>query len=97
MKLFRQGDVLLKEIEEIPMDAEKVRSKILVRGEVTGHAHRLRNGQVLKKDNQMFVKLEQETELVHQEHRTILLPKGFYEIIRQREYIAGQKTRLVLD
>ncbi len=93
----RQGDVLLKRIESLPKGLIKQKSLILVYGEATGHSHRLKAGQVLTdKDGLMFLKLAKATELVHEEHGTIKLPKGFYAVIRQREY-TPEEIRTVID
>jgi hypothetical protein len=42
MKIYRQGDVLIKRIKAVPQNTAKVReSGILAFGEVTGHCHRV--------------------------------------------------------
>lgn len=98
MKTFRQGDVLIHEIDRLPDNLSKVTSKTLVYGEVTGHSHRLQKGQVWKDDkDNLFLDVTTPTMIVHEEHKPIKLDKGFYAIIRQREYTSADMTRLVID
>lgn len=95
MKMFRQGDVLIRQINEIPNDLVPVPKDqgrvILAYGEVTGHAHAV-IGPVeflaadLQEMNERFLRVEQEAQVVHEEHDTIVLPPGNYEVVRQREY-----------
>lgn len=47
MKLYRQGDVLIKKISMLPEKSIKQKLEgdiILAHGEVTGHAHRIKDG-----------------------------------------------------
>ena len=44
--VVRHGDLLVREIEGIPDDAEKVEGNVLAYGEATGHKHRLNTEQV---------------------------------------------------
>lgn len=93
MKVFRQGDVLIKEIESIPETAKKANPKngkwILAEGEATGHHHAitLMTGILFIDElNRMFLHTEKSCELTHQEHGPITIPAGNFEVIRQREY-----------
>ena len=93
MRIYRQGDVLLREVQ-IPTGAQPITTDILVRGEATGHAHRVRGMQVLQHEQRMFVRGE--GQLTHEEHDLVTVPKGDYEVLRQREY-NPQQNRLVQD
>lgn len=96
--IARQGDVLIKRVAEIPEGLKKVpldRGRvILAYGEVTGHAHVV-VGDVefltadLEDMEGRFLRVEQEAQVVHDEHDTVILPPGEYEIIRQREYTSA--------
>lgn len=44
----------------------------------------------------VFVYVEEESRLVHQEHDTLLIPAGAYRVVRQREY-APLDLRAVMD
>lgn len=102
----RQGDVLIVSTDGIPAGATPVAREdgrlILAHGEVTGHAH------VVDSDTALFLatdldemadrylKIEQECQVVHDEHEPITLPPGDYIVRRQREY-APEAIRNVAD
>lgn len=102
-KIYRQGDVLIVEVDEvpkeglapIPVDQE---SNILAYGEVTGHAHRLshKTSQFFEHSSgARYLTVPKEAPLAHEEHDTIVLPKGNYRIIQQVEY--QKEFRSVVD
>ena len=69
----------------------------LLYGEITSHRHLLEtNGdiKVIKKINQFPVifSITRNSILTHPEHKTIEIPKGNYEVTRQREYDPYQKA-----
>jgi hypothetical protein len=89
MKIYRQGDVLLVE-SKLPEGSKKVKRAgdvILAYGEVTGHAHRLAEGTVTEHQaaGRRFITTKG-ANLTHEEHSTITLPRGTYEVIQQVEY-----------
>ena len=104
-KLYRQGDVLVREVTEIPTGLKKVPLDkgrvILAYGEVTGHAHAVL-GDVeflaadLKEMQDRFLRVEQEAQIVHEEHSTITLPPGLYEVVRQREYTSADMAPMMV-
>lgn len=97
LKLFRQGDVLIREraepvaiAAEVPRDNDRV---ILAYGEVTGHAHAIRNpkAKLFRDDGNggstyLSVTDPAGVALQHEEHATIMLPPGNYDVTIQREY-----------
>jgi len=92
---FRQGDVLLVRIAEVPEGASR-KDNILALGEATGHHHMLEGGEVLIKDGTQYVVARQQTRVVHQEHSQIQIPKGNYKVVLQHEY-SPQENRRVMD
>ncbi len=91
---YRQGDVLIRRIDSInkinPMEREQGRV-ILAHGEVTGHAHAITDKAVrqyrTKAPGVTALEIRQAIAMLrHEEHGTIEIPKGTYEVIRQREY-----------
>lgn len=88
MKIYRQGDVVIKP-SEIPV-AKKDKSKTLAEGEVTGHAHRISKGRAdIYKTlaGLIFLKvLSDFATISHEEHEDINLPMGDYSVIIQREF-----------
>ncbi len=93
-KMFRQGDVLIMEIPQMPPNAAEVHDEVLVlaEGELTGHAHRvrLRNGtRGFRRGAHLFLKSDRAFRVDHEEHKPIDLPPGNYKIINQRVYLYG--------
>lgn len=91
MKLYRQGDVLIRQIKSLPAQkATKRESGILAFGEVTGHAHKvetLTQAEVLEIGNDLYLRVSEEgVRIVHDEHAPIELPAGNYEVTIQKEY-----------
>lgn len=97
MKQYRQGDVLI-ETASVPKDAKPLTTKIVERGEATGHKHEFLNGGVtlLESRGEMFIAATEPSPLVHDEHDTIIIPEGTYRVIRQREF-DGTQERNVYD
>lgn len=92
-KLFRHGDLGIKQISKLPKNLKKLNSNVLAEGEMTGHNHQL----VAKRQdliqlyedadgNKYFEVKEDEAKLTHQEHKTITIEKGFYVVTKEREY-----------
>lgn len=105
MRIFRQGDVLIRQVAEIPEGLKQVPldagRTILAYGEVTGHAHAVVGDvELLASDiaemEQRFLRVEQEATVVHEEHDTITLPPGLYEVGIQVEY-SPEEIRTVAD
>jgi hypothetical protein len=94
MGLLRQGDVLLIPLARIPDDAfvvEQGSRIVLAEGEATGHEHAVLGERVElieADDGTLYVEVvgRERAKLVHEEHETILLQPGPYEVRRQREY-----------
>ena len=101
VKMYRQGDILLREIEVIPEGVKSSNNDVILRGEATGHAHRIVNGTIFTRETfrseEMYVEAKLEAALIHEEHNTIQVEAGFYEVIRQREYDPESQSRLVED
>lgn len=99
---YRQGDVLIRRIEAIPLRRRAVAEGepariVLAFGEQTGHSHtiearpdeaRLRKSTPTRREpERTFLEvLSPSVTLNHDEHEPIEIPQGDYEIIRQREY-----------
>jgi len=98
MELIRSGDVLLEKVGKIKIKMKTAKDVVLAEGEVTGHRHVLL-GQTLvgQYGNERYVQLENEAELVHEEHDTVIVPKGTYKVRLQREVNLADEVRQVLD
>lgn len=96
--MARQGDVLFTKVEQLPEGIERQKSNVIVEGETTGHAHRLVDGRILVGAlGAMYLDVVRATRVVHEEHHAITLEPGYYRIQRQREYVAPDIERMVLD
>lgn len=103
VKMYRQGDVLIREVKSIPAGGKVRKSGHILEGEVTGHIHRVAESQlagaeVLECGDGLFLSVTDEggISIIHEEHKPILLPPGNYEIVRQREY-SPEEVRNVAD
>lgn len=105
--LWRQGDVFIESVEEIPASAAVQVDVVLAEGEITGHQHRILDPMSARmwryRDAMYFEVVADFAQLVHNEHATIWLERGMYHVWRQREYSPGQfdkngnEFRFVLD
>ena len=100
----RHGDLRLKklEINTVPSDTKKLGGNIIAEGEKTGHNHKL-VGSVQLYANKVgtdvkYIEVLEDTKLVHQEHDTIPMEKGIYELIHEQEFSpAEEMTQRVID
>jgi hypothetical protein len=92
IKHYRQGDVLISQIEALPKGSQTKReSGVVAYGEATGHAHCVcveEGAEVLEIAGGLFVRVtsEEGVSIVHAEHRALRLPRGDYRVTIQREY-----------
>jgi hypothetical protein len=96
--MLRQGDVLI-----IPSDTEFTGTKLshltLAEGEVTGHRHRISNGEaeLFESEGVLYLKILSPTAILsHEEHAQVTIPQGNWEIRIQREY-SPEGLRYVVD
>lgn len=111
MRLYRQGDVLLKATRKTVSDQATVITDqgrtILAYGEVTGHAHEVIADTMTddvvpaqqlfeEPDGSRLLVVRGPATLRHEEHAPIAIPSGCYEVVRQREY-SPEAIRNVAD
>lgn len=108
--MYRQGDVLIVSLDESEVPAHLVDAPgeprdargrmVLALGEVTGHAHAVQGpGRLMREAGvfgPMLLHLPDGGRVVHEEHAAIPLSKGWYRVVRQREYAPGA-VRIVAD
>jgi hypothetical protein len=102
-KIYRQGDVLIEEIDSIDAGLEMKPAGervILAEGEATGHHHSVQttDSDLFGEDvnGVKFLNLCKDSVLTHQEHGPINLGAGTYRVTRQREY-SPEEIRNVAD
>lgn len=101
MNIWRQGDVLLVQVEEtvegktIPREGGKI---VLAHGEVTGHSHAVADRAVkfVQVGTDRFLTSDKPFVVKHQEHAPISVPAGTFKVVRQREY-SPEFIRTVAD
>jgi hypothetical protein len=95
MQPIRQGDVILLPVQQAVSAAalqelgQELPHLILAEGEVTGHKHRVSEGeaQLYEKDGTLYLRVISDTALLtHEEHKTISIPQGTWMVRIQREY-----------
>lgn len=107
---YRHGDLSFHPIKEVPRDVIEIIHNgkyVLARGEHTGHQHvlTLDKPEELKifKDatGRMFFAISEKTRnavITHEEHKTIVLEPGIYEMRHEREFdYCLNETRKVQD
>jgi len=98
MQPLRQGDVLLIPASK-PTTGKRLDHLTLAEGEVTGHRHRISQGeaQLYERNGTLYLKVLSPTALLtHEEHHPITIPQGDWQVRIQREY-EPQGWRYVAD
>lgn len=89
MNPLRQGDVLLIPTQQQQSLEQKLPHLTLAEGEVTGHKHRITDGnaELYEKEGTLYLRVLSETALLtHEEHSEIKVTKGLWMVRIQREY-----------
>jgi hypothetical protein len=109
-EMYRQGDVLFVRVDR-PPKLRPTNTDVVVEGEATGHAHRVKHGSLhadasMWNQPDLYVEAGPKTRIVHEEHGPIALEPGFWKVVRQIEYderaqrgreIGGPDFRFVKD
>jgi hypothetical protein len=85
-EVYRQGDVLFFKIPELPKEAEIKSNALKIEGE-NGHTHLMQSVVVATKGQQTCIEVQQPTEILHEEHGTLLVPQGIYQVRQTRSYL----------
>lgn len=100
--IYRQGDVLIVRTDHSTDGFTEVLREngrvVLAHGEATGHAHAIKtpDARLFMEDGggRGLLHVPSGADVVHEEHKTIALPPGLYEVRRQREFDAGAVRRV---
>ena len=91
--IARHGDVDIKQIKELPKGLKKIKGTTLALGEVTGHHHTLvkeRESQSIlvfeSTEGIKYFQINEPTSLTHQEHKTLVVNPGIYEVKIEQEF-----------
>ena len=97
---YRHGDVLIEAVDSLPKVREKLPHTILAHGEVTGHCHRIKESSeadLYATSEGIYLHVRAASvSVVHEEHNTVTLTRGYYRVWRQREY-SPKEIRIVRD
>ena len=99
MRQYRQGDVLMVQTK-LPAGAkaaDKPGDVILAYGEVTGHAHRIKERDKVRMWDagaERFLQVLEDTALTHEEHAPVMLHPGVYRLPQQVEYTPAEIRRV---
>jgi hypothetical protein len=91
------GDVLYKSVDSFPMLRKKVAGNLIHKGQ--NHHHTIKGKFALtEKDGTMFIEAKADCKLEHEEHATIVLPKGKYkkDIVVEYDHFL-EESRQVID
>jgi hypothetical protein len=98
--MWRQGDIFIAPVPQIPKGATSLPHSTLAEGEVTGHSHRVDGhgvARLFSHPTSLYLEiLAESATVVHDEHGPITLPTGTYRVWRQREY-SPEAIRIVRD
>jgi len=89
---IRHGDIPLYPINELPNGLKEMENKgsyILAEGETTGHKHVIVSEglQVFySADGRLYLKVKNQGNITHQEHKTLTVLPGIYEVGKEIEY-----------
>ena len=86
-KIYRHGDLLIRQVKKIPESATQLSTNIVAHGE-NGHSHKLHGSHQVYEipDKQILFEAKQDLSLKHQQHDTLKISKGNYVILHEREH-----------
>ena len=86
-KIYRHGDLLIRQVKKIPESATQLSTSIIAHGE-NGNTHQLHGSyQVFETpDKQIVFQAKQDLSLKHQEHSMLKISKGNYVVVHEREH-----------
>ncbi len=99
--MYRHGDIMIAQVSRMPDELLRRHSAVLARGEATGHSHRIADSSTVElfdgdETGVGYLRvLTDSADLVHDEHKTIQLPRGVYRFWHQREYTPKEIRRIV--
>lgn len=104
MTMYRHGDVLLIRRDDVTTKEGRQAEVVVAEGEVTGHAHRVRGEAVQLREQQgrtfagrLLLDVPRGGVITHEEHRTIVLEPGTYEVRHQRTLTSSGAWERVRD
>jgi hypothetical protein len=88
--LYRQGDVILEQVDfnikDLELYGRLISDRIEIRSE-NGHSHIMRDVKLYRYSGRQLVVVEQPTQLIHEQHPTIVIEPGVYQIRFVRDWL----------
>jgi len=104
MKQIQHGDVLIREIEKLPMEVQRVERQgiglVLAEGEATGHHHVItdKGASLYELKGELYLEVTEPVTIIHDEHKPLPIPIGVYQVGRVKEYdYLREMERRVVD
>lgn len=98
---FQQGDIILYPVSKVSgkKQEKKAIGYVLSEGETVGHFHKIEDEiDLLISESGMFVSSKESFTLTHEEHGSITVPAGNYEVRHVQEYDHfAEEARPVID
>ena len=107
--MYRHGDLLITRVNALPSGLVQINPKTIAEGEISGHKHRLvGNANVcvnweekhrsINDYHEVWFKAFNKIKVIHEEHKTLELPKGVYKVTKERQFDPFQGiTQKVVD
>ena len=92
IKKYQQGDCIIKSTEVKQKDfGKKLNHLILQKSDISNHKHQLINGNAVlyegKNKDEFYLNIKSDSiEFIHEEHKSISIPKGKYLVYGVREF-----------
>ena len=93
-KLYRHGDLLIRQVKKIPESAKRLSTNIVAHGE-NGNTHKLHgshqvygthSSQNYRIIEPTYFQAKEDISLKHQEHSSLKIEQGNYVIVHEREH-----------
>lgn len=102
MKQQQQGDVLLKQVGELPEGCKEVKRKdgqiVVMHGE-GGHTHVISDVDAMfyERDGKFYLVAKKPVTLSHEEHHSQVVEPGIWEIgqVREKDWLTGMVAPVV--
>jgi hypothetical protein len=97
--MWRQGDVLIEQVGEVPANATRLKRLVLAAGDSTGQRHMIKDRKTaelyLALDETLYLRVTaDEATVAHPEHGHLALPRGAYRVWQQREFTDARPRRV---
>lgn len=95
--LYQQGDVLFKKVNGVK--GRELNHLVIAEGELTGHKHVVTSGEatLYEENGVLYLHVDSdEAVITHEEHKSVTIPKGDWEIgiVQEYDHFAEEARRV---